>query len=132
MNQKLKAENMKTRNRIIRKNLDVIILLMLLEKPMCSKDIMERITKEFGICLSTGTLYPLLHSWTEIGLLECKPYVKRKVYSVADMEEALKIINEYMEANKYLMKLVESNILVEKRGEQEKILIFGEKEIVVE
>src|SRR3989338_4558752 len=42
--------------------IDVLIIAWLKEKPLSGQEIMARITAEYGISVSAGTLYPILFS----------------------------------------------------------------------
>jgi DNA-binding PadR family transcriptional regulator len=50
--------------------LDIVILAMLNGKPMYGYKIIAAIHREFGVLLSPGSLYPLLHSLEESKLIE--------------------------------------------------------------
>ena len=50
--------------------LDIIVMTVLNNTPMYGYGVMAAIHKEFGVLLSPGTLYPLLHSLEERKLIE--------------------------------------------------------------
>jgi len=56
--------------KIVRSFLDVIVMTILNGTPTHGYDIIATIHKEFGTLLSPGTLYPLLHSLEDNGLIE--------------------------------------------------------------
>ena len=94
--------------KIVKDNLETIILALLQTKQMCGTDIIETIHFEFNVLLSPGTIYPLLHSLEERSLLKFKKNGKVKIYTPAEDAE-LKIrdlVNEQIQArnllNRYL------------------------------
>jgi len=51
--------------------------------PMYGYGIMATIHKEFGVLLSPGTLYPLLHSLEGSGLIESNHDMGRVIYQIS-------------------------------------------------
>jgi len=62
--------------------LDIVILAVLNGEPMHGYDILASIHKRFGVLLSPGTLYPLLHSLERARLIEARTFKWRRVYMV--------------------------------------------------
>lgn len=90
--------------KMVKDNLETIILALIQKKPMCGMDIMKTILQEFNVLLSPGTIYPLLHSLAEKGLLMSEKYGKAKTYVLAE-EAKLKIerlVDEHIQARKLL------------------------------
>ena len=58
------------RERIVKSNLDLIILWLLKSKPRWGYEINMAIKDRFKVYLSAGTLYPLLHSMEDKRYLE--------------------------------------------------------------
>lgn len=58
------------RERLVKSNLDLIILRLLRSKPRWGYEINMAIRDRFKVYLSAGTLYPLLHSLEEDGYVE--------------------------------------------------------------
>lgn len=90
--------------KIVKDNLETIILALLQKKPMCGTEIIGTLHMEFNVLLSPGTIYPLLHSLKEKGLLTSKKQGKAKAYVAAE-DAKLKImtmVNEHIEARKLL------------------------------
>jgi DNA-binding PadR family transcriptional regulator len=90
--------------KMVKDDLEAIILALLQKKPMCGTDIIGTIHLEFNVLLSPGTIYPLLHSLKEKGLLTTKKHGKAKTYTPAeDAELKIKnIVNEHVQARKLL------------------------------
>lgn len=90
--------------KMVKDNLETIILALLQKKPMCGTEIIGTIHLEFNVLFSPGTVYPLLHSLKEKGLLTSKKYGKAKTYAPAEDAE-LKIrslLNDHIQARKLL------------------------------
>ncbi|MEW5759326.1 MAG: PadR family transcriptional regulator [Candidatus Thermoplasmatota archaeon] len=65
----------------VKKNLETIVLSILQERPLCGYDLIKTILNQYHVFLSQGTVYPLLYSLTQQGLLETRQETKAKVYS---------------------------------------------------
>lgn len=98
----------KSVERFVKNDLEVIVLSLLMQKPMCGVDIKKAIYKSFNVLLSSGTLYPLLHKLQKSGLLECKTgFGKIKVYTSAQ-EEVYKVLSEHIKANSFFDSFIGS------------------------
>jgi DNA-binding PadR family transcriptional regulator len=64
----------------VKTSLDLVVLAILNGKPMHGYRIMAAIHTEFGVLLSPGTLYPLLHSLEEKKLVESRVEGGKRVY----------------------------------------------------
>lgn len=69
--------------KFVRSFLDIIVMTVLNGTPTHGYEIMATVHKEFGVLLSPGTLYPLLHSLEDNGLIESSHYGGRVVYQVS-------------------------------------------------
>ncbi|MEM2902263.1 MAG: PadR family transcriptional regulator [Candidatus Bathyarchaeia archaeon] len=58
------------RERAVKNHLDLIVLRLLKDKPRWGYEINMAVRDMFGVYLSAGTLYPLLHSLEEEGYVE--------------------------------------------------------------
>lgn len=56
-------------DRIIKSNREVFIMYSLLEKQMCGYDLIKQIFSRCDVFLSQGTVYPILYTLEEEGLL---------------------------------------------------------------
>ncbi|MDD1750794.1 MAG: PadR family transcriptional regulator [Methanothrix sp.] len=65
-------------DRIIKSNREVFIMYSLLEKQMCGYDLIKEIFSRCDVFLSQGTVYPILYTLEEEGLLHAE-------YSKGDM-----------------------------------------------
>lgn len=68
----------------IKTALDLVVLAMLNGKSMYGYKIMAVIHKEFGVLLSPGSLYPLLHLLEEKKLVESHAEGGKKVYKATN------------------------------------------------
>lgn len=69
--------------KFVRSFLDVITLATLYLAPAHGYEIMGFVHNEFGVLLSPGTLYPLLHSLEDGGLIESGQDSGRIVYRIS-------------------------------------------------
>jgi PadR family transcriptional regulator, regulatory protein PadR len=71
--------------RLVRANKDLMILLILCKNPMCGIDLMKEIFSVSKVFLHQGSLYPVLHSLEEEGLVQAKyekGNMKAKIYNI--------------------------------------------------
>ena len=96
--------------RFVKNDLDTIVLALILEKPMCGTDIIKTIHKNFNVLLSSGTIYPLLHSLEKKGLLKCEYEVKTKTYKpMKGAEPKIRsLLNEHVQTSRFLSKFLSS------------------------
>lgn len=93
---------------IVKSHLEIIILSLLFEKPMCGYDLIKRIFEKYNVLLSQGTVYPFLYSMKEEGILHAefmKGNMRTKRYSPT--QEGKQIIkrrlDEFIEAEEYIL-----------------------------
>jgi len=65
----LKLESDITNEDIVKNHLEIIILSMLVKKPMCGYDLIKEIFSRYNVLISQGTVYPMLYSLKEEGIL---------------------------------------------------------------
>ena len=94
----------------LKNELETVVLALIVAKPMCGTDIKKAIYEKFGILLSSGTLYPLLHKLQKSGLLKCEFGVKTKMYMPANGKDIQTILDERMEAKNFLTSFVQANV----------------------
>ena len=77
------------RERVVKNNLDLIILRLLRSKPLWGYEVNMAIRDRFRVYLSAGTLYPLLHSLEEDGHIqgewESEKGRGRRIYKITEM-----------------------------------------------
>jgi DNA-binding PadR family transcriptional regulator len=90
--------------KMVKDNLETIILALLQRKTLCGTEIIGTIHMEFNVLLSPGTIYPLLQSLKDRGLLTSDKDGKAKRYTHAkDAESKIKnIIEERIQTRKLL------------------------------
>ena len=74
----------RTSGKYVKNALDLVILAILNGKPLYGYKIMAVIHKEFGVLLSPGSLYPLLHLLEEEKLIESHAEGGKKVYEATN------------------------------------------------
>ena len=67
--------------RYVKTFLDIVVLAILNGEPMHGYKIIAAVHKEFGVLLSPGSLYPLLHSLEKNKLIESRLQKGKKVYN---------------------------------------------------
>jgi DNA-binding PadR family transcriptional regulator len=100
--------------RIIKTNLEIVILCILRNNPMCGYDLIKAIFEEYDIFLSQGTVYPLLYSLKDQGILQAefdRDNMRSKIYSVTGGgEEIIKDrLNEFIRAEEYVISSIISS-----------------------
>lgn len=93
--------------------LDILILAMLNGKPMYGYKLIASIHKEFGVLLSPGSLYPLLHSLEESKLIESSFEGGKIVYSVT--RQGRRRFQEVFTSYKMAMQTMEN--FIKRHGE---------------
>jgi DNA-binding PadR family transcriptional regulator len=96
---------------IVKAHLEIIILSMLIEKSMCGYDLIKEIFSRYKVLISQGTVYPLLYSMKEEGILHVesmKGDMKTKRYSVAPDGRQLieKKIDEFIRAEEFILNSI--------------------------
>lgn len=101
--------------KMVKDNLETLILALIQKKPMCGVDIMKIILQEFNVLLSPGTIYPLLHSLVQKGLLTSEKYGKAKTYTPAkDAELTIRgLVDEHIQARKLLNQYLQYTPTIE-------------------
>jgi DNA-binding PadR family transcriptional regulator len=108
----LSSENIgnKSIERFVKNYLDMIVLALILDKPMCGTDVMKVIHKNFNVLLSPGTVYLLLHALEENRLLECEYNIKKKIYRPVEGEKAeiRNMLKEHILSSRFLNEFLRS------------------------
>ena len=99
-------------DKIIKTNREIFIMSSLLEKPMCGYDIIKEIFLKCNVFLSQGTVYPVLYSLEEEGILYAeysKGDMRSKKYSLTlkGKEIAQKNIDEFIKSINHLTFLIQ-------------------------
>jgi len=85
--------------KLIKKELKNILLVVLSKKPMCGTDLVKALYGKFKVFVSPGMIYPMLHELEKDGLLKYEYELKNKIYSVNQKEQAEIFLEKYREAN---------------------------------
>ena len=98
--------------KMVKDNLEAIILALLQRKAMCGSDIIGTIHMEFNVLLSPGTVYPLLHSFQNRGLLTSVREGKEKIYTPAEDSELeiRRLVYEHIQARKLLNSYLQKEL----------------------
>jgi len=100
--------------KMVKDNLETIILALIQRKTMCGTEIIGTIHLEFNVLLSPGTIYPLLQSLKDKGLLTSDKNGKAKTYAPAkDAESKINnIIEEHIQARRLLTNYLQGEQIV--------------------
>ena len=98
--------------KMVKDNLESIILAILQNSTMCGTEIIGTIHLKFNVLLSPGTIYPLLHSLKQKGLLAVNKLGKEIVYApVEDAKLKIRsIVNEHIQARRFLNQYLQEEI----------------------
>ena len=98
--------------KMVKDNLETILLALLQRKTMCGTEIIGTIHLKFHVLLSPGTIYPLLHSLDEKGLITAKSYGKEKAYASVDSAKTKieQLVDEQIQARKLLTHYLQQEI----------------------
>lgn len=98
------------RERVVKSNLDIIILMLLRSKPRWGYEVNIAIRDKFKVYLSAGTLYPLLHSLEEDGHIqgewESEKGRGRRIYKIT--ESGVSFLQAGERATLELSRLIQS------------------------
>ncbi len=93
----------------IRQNLNIVILVLLRRQPFSGFELIKIINNASGVLVSSGTVYPLLKSFEEDGLINKIPSGEKNIrYKVVNKGKVDKILNNHIEAFKNLENLMRS------------------------
>jgi PadR family transcriptional regulator PadR len=98
-------------DRIVKINREIFILSILLDKRMCGYDLIKEIFLKCNVFLSQGTVYPILYSLEEEGILRAEfskgdMRSKRYYFTTEGREIAEKKIEEFARAMDYVSALI--------------------------
>ena len=104
----------KSIEKMVKDNLETLILALLQKKPMCGTEIIGNIHLEFNVLLSPGTIYPLLQSLKDKGLLNIEKNGKEKVYVPAKNAEPKirSMIDEHVQIRKLLNQYLQQELII--------------------
>lgn len=99
-------------DKIIKTNREIFIMSSLLDRHMCGYDIIKDIFLRCNVFLSQGTVYPILYSLEEKGILQAehsKSDMRSKKYSLTSRgrEIAIQDIENFIRAMDHIRELIE-------------------------
>ncbi len=102
--------NMHTED-IVKNHLEIIILAMLAKKPMCGYDLIKEIFSKYNVLISQGTVYPLLYSLREEGVLRIesmKGDMKTKRYFITPdiVENVEQKIDGFIRTEEHILRSI--------------------------
>lgn len=100
------------RERVVKNNLDLIILMLLRMKPRWGYEVNIAIRDRFKVYLSAGTLYPLLHSLEENGHIQGEWELEkgrgRRIYKIT--ESGINFLQSGERATIELSRVIQSDV----------------------
>jgi CheY-like chemotaxis protein len=99
---------------IVKSHLEIIILKILYERPMCGFELIKEIFMRYNVMLSQGTVYPFLYSLKEEGIVNVgfmKGNLRTKIYSASQEGKQIieKRINEFIDAEEYILNSIKQS-----------------------
>jgi PadR family transcriptional regulator PadR len=96
---------------IVKAGKEILILSMLSDKPMSGYDLIKEIFSDTGVFLSQGTIYPILYSFEDSGVLRAayeKSDMRTKRYHITPKgrETARDEIEQFVEALSFINDLL--------------------------
>jgi len=96
---------------VIKNHLEIIILSILAERPMCGYDLIKEIFAKYDVLLSQGIVYPFLYFLKEEGILQAeylKGNMRTKIYSATQEGKQIikKRVYEFIEAEEYILSSI--------------------------
>jgi len=100
------------RERVVKSNLDLIVLRLLRSKPRWGYEVNIAIRDKYKVYLSAGTLYPLLHSLEEDGYIlgewDSQRGRGRRIYKIT--ESGINFLETGERATLELSRLIQSEV----------------------
>jgi PadR family transcriptional regulator PadR len=98
-------------DKIVKANREIIVLSILTDKPMCGYDLIKEIFSRCNVFLSQGTVYPILYSLEEEGVLRAefgRGNMRTKKYFVTPKgkEVVQKKLDGFVKAIEYILLFV--------------------------
>lgn len=84
--------------------MDILILSWIKTVPLCGQDIMDKIKKEYGVSIGSGTMYPILFNLHDKGIVNTTMVNKKKLYHLTEKGKEIVdgLIAEYLTIQKEL------------------------------
>lgn len=98
---------------IVKNHLEIIILKLLSDRPMCGYDLIKEIFEKYNVLLSQGTVYPFLYSLKKDGIVNIKfmkGNMRTKIYSVTLEGKQIieRRINEFIYTEEYILNSIKT------------------------
>ncbi|VVB88107.1 Chemotaxis protein CheY [uncultured archaeon] len=98
---------------IVKNHLEIIILKLLSDRPMCGYDLIKEIFEKYNVLLSQGTVYPFLYSLKKDGIVHIgfmKGNMRTKIYLVTPEGKQIieRRINEFINAEEFILNSIKT------------------------
>jgi|YelNatPaOPRAMG01_1025707.scaffolds.fasta_scaffold58152_2 DNA-binding PadR family transcriptional regulator len=118
LNPKRREVEREWRERIVKNILDLIILKLLDERPRWGYELNIEVKDRFNVYLSAGTLYPLLHSLEDRGLVvgvwDAGKGKGRRTYKITELGR------DFLEVGESMLNMAAANLRGAALNEEEK------------
>ena len=93
---------------VAKRNLEVIVLSVLKDKPACGYDVIKRVFKHFRVLIPQGTIYALLYSLEQEGIIKTNNIAKEKIYEITSegKEKVRARLSNSVESYRYLLSFL--------------------------
>ncbi len=101
---------------IVKNHLEVLILKLLYERPMCGYEIIKEIHSKYNVLLSLGTVYSFLYSLKKEGIVNIqfpRGDMRTKIYfATAEGRKVIeKRIDEFISVEEYILSVIKNGEL---------------------
>ncbi len=98
---------------IVKNHLEVLILKLLYERPMCGYEIIKEIHSKYNVLLSLGTVYPFLYSLKKEGIVNVqflRGDMRTKIYfaTAGGRKVIEKRIDEFISIEEYILGAIKN------------------------
>ncbi|MDW7731371.1 MAG: PadR family transcriptional regulator [Methanolobus sp.] len=96
---------------VVKSHLEIIVLSMLSGRSVSGYDIIKEIAIKYNVLLSQGTVYPLLHSMKEDGIIQSMfikgdMRTKRYFYTPEGKQVTNEKIDEFVDVMEYFLEII--------------------------
>jgi DNA-binding PadR family transcriptional regulator len=100
---------------VVKSHLEIIVLTMLSDRSISGYDVIKEIATKYNVLLSQGTVYPLLHSMKEDGIIQSMfikgdMRTKRYFYTPEGKQIIQEKINQFVDTMEYFLASLKKEI----------------------
>lgn len=104
-----------TMSEVVKSHLEIIVLSMLCGRSISGYDVIKEIATKYNVLLSQGTVYPLLHSMKEEGIIQSMfikgdMRTKKYFYTPEGKQVIQEKINEFVDTMESFLESIKKEI----------------------